>query len=192
MIGHLKGNVIHRQAEWLILDVQGVGYEIYPTHVDEVSVGQNAAFWVYTSVREDAIQLYGFESIQERDVFTALLKVSGIGPKLASKILSSCPWTKLLELIEMGDASALTSIPKVGRKTAEQIIVELKGKSLSLPSVADGSASTGFGSVRAQIVSALVNLGYRPADVEKVIRIIPADTTLEQGVREGLQKLSQL
>src|SRR5947209_7202210 len=117
MIGFLSGKVVHKQNEWLVLNVSGVGYEIFATHVDEKAVGDDSQFWIFTSVREDAIQLYGFESLNEREVFVSLLKVSGIGPKLASKILSACPWQQLLELIETGDATQLTRIPKVGRKT---------------------------------------------------------------------------
>ena len=190
MIGFLKGQIVHRQNEWVIVDVNGVGYEVMPTHNDEMAVGSQVQLWIYTSVKEDAIQLYGFETLQEREVFVSLLKVSGIGPKLGSKILSACPWEKLLELIETGDAAALTRIPKVGRKTAEQIIVELKGKSLATAglSVVEG----GRASVKSDLVSALVNLGYKPLDVEKVVRTMPAEISLEQGVRDGLQKLSQL
>ena len=194
MIANLRGKILYRSTEWIVLNVGGVGYEIYPTHADELAVNQEVELWIYTSVREDAIQLFGFENIQEREVFLALLKVSGIGPKLAVRILTAYAWYGLLNIINTGDSAALTAIPKVGRKTAEQILVELKGKTFAMPAM-ETSGGDGvipaLGHVRREITSALLHLGYRLPDIEKVVRMLPAHVELEQGVRESLQKLSQ-
>lgn len=188
MFAFLRGTVHQVVGDAAVLLVGGVGYEIHPTHPESLPVGQTAEVWISTVVREDAIQLYAFESVAEKEVFHSLLKVNGIGPKLANKVLGACPWEQLLEIIDAGDVQRLTALPKVGRKTAEQILVELRGKVRDLARPGGGAR----GGSRSEITSALVHLGYRLVDVERVVREMPAEMGLEQGVREGLQKLSQI
>jgi Holliday junction DNA helicase RuvA len=141
--------------------------------------------WIYTHVREDQLSLFGFASELEKTMFLSLLKVNGIGPKSALNILSGAPSAQILRWIEGSDAGALSKLPKIGKKSAEQIILTLKGKLVS----AEANANPSF-RARPQIVSALVNLGFRMVDVEKVVEQMPTDTDLEAGLRQGLSALT--
>lgn len=193
MIGFLRGRIIETHTEGLILDVGGVGYDLScsANTLDEVLDRTEAHLWVHTHLREDALVLFGFATAQEKQVFLSLLKVNGIGPKMAIKILSGTSLERLFEMIEAGDVKALSALPKVGKKTAEQLILTLKGQ-LVLSGEADGSvrARGGPRQVRDEVVSALVNLGFRLPDVEKVVADMPDEFDLQQGVRRGLQALS--
>lgn len=188
MIARLQGNIVERNLESVVVDVGGVGYEVFCSSVTlaDVQNETRVLFWIYTSVREDAITLFGFSSHAEKEMFTSLLKVNGVGPKMALKILSASRLQQLAEIIESGDVAALSKLPKVGKKTAEQLVVTLKGK-LGVTSSAAVVSSTG----KQEIASALVNLGYRPQEVEKVVAQMPADIDLQTGLRQGLTILSQ-
>ena len=130
MIAYLKGKPIGATEDGLILDVDGVGYELHctPVLIEAVTLGETLAVWVYTSVKDNAIELYGFSSEAEKTVFLQLLKVDRVGPKMALKILSGSRHDKIIAAIDSGDAVALSKLPKVGKKMAEQIIFKLKGK----------------------------------------------------------------
>ncbi len=192
MIGFIRGRVIELNPEGAIVDVSGVGYELLCSSntLDDCGAGEDVAFHVHTHVREDAIQLFGFSTALEKRLFLSLTKVNGVGPKLALKALSAGPLTNLVRMIEAGDAKGLASLPKVGKKTAEQIILALKGK-LAIEEIEGraGAAARPLGP-RDEIVSALVNLGFRLPDVEKAVAELPLDTDLQDGVRRGLQALT--
>jgi Holliday junction DNA helicase RuvA len=147
--------------------------------------------YVYTHVREDALQLFGFLNLYEKDMFLSLLKVNGIGPKSALNILSGAQPAKLAELIEQEDVKALSKLPKVGKKTAEQMILTLKGKLVLSTDSKTASSKTGTG-VSSQISSALINLGFRSQDVEKVVSDFEPNISIEEGVRQGLAALTQI
>lgn len=189
MIGYLRGKIIEVLNDSALLDVQGVGYEIHAstnTLCDLQSfLGKDIIVWVHTHVREDALQLFGFHSKDEKNLFLSLLKVNGVGPKMALSILSGGRPTQIQEMIEAGNAKALSGLPKVGKKTAEQIILTLKGKLVSIEETIKGKSES-----HTQITSALLNLGYRSQLVDQFVSTLGKDISLEDGVRKGLQALS--
>lgn len=199
MIGFLAGRIVDRNDEGCVLDVNGVGYELScsGSTLDDTLSMETVRLWVHTAVREDAITLYGFSAPSEKQMFLSLLKVNGVGPKMAIKILSAAPTTQLSMMIEAGDVKALSSLPKVGKKTAEQLVLSLKGK-LAVAASSDavpvakkvGGFAPRFHGSRADILSALVNLGFRLTDAEIVVGDLPEDVDVQSGIRTGLQALS--
>jgi holliday junction DNA helicase RuvA len=210
MIAQLKGFLLEVTTESAILDVNGVGYEVVCSlntlaelQADLMGgAGASAKpskpvqVFTYTHVREDILQLFGFATRTEKQLFTTLLKVNGIGPKMAINILSGGTVDHILAMIESEDVKALSKLPKVGKKTAEQMVLTLKGK-LVIQDVAPAKASLsasafakGLTPALRDISSALVNLGFRPQDVEKVVADMPKEIDLQEGIRQGLSALS--
>lgn len=203
MIAQIKGQVASVSSESIVLDVQGVGYELLCSlstlaelQVQAMnSLGAYAKsgdilLYVYTHVREDALQLFGFLSLEEKKMFTALLKVNGIGPKSALNILSGATLNQIHTMIEQEDVKGLSKLPKVGKKSAEQMILTLKGK-LVLNSSESVPSKLGD-PVLQDVSSALVNLGFKPQDVEKVVASLDPSVGLQEGIRQGLTALSSL
>ena len=167
MIAHLRGRLIEKEPARLVVDVNGVGYEVFvPLTTFSVmpDKGGEVTIDVHTHVREDIIALYGFSSRRERGVFEKLIGISGIGPKLAVTILSGGSVDDLVSAIKRSDLGRLTAIPGVGKKTAERIVVELKDK---LQDFAEAPAKS---SVETDVVSALENLGYPRGVGEAAVR----------------------
>jgi Holliday junction DNA helicase RuvA len=202
VIGLLRGRVVENSEESLILDVGGVGYELScSTNTLSDLLGRDEVqVWVHTHLREDALVLFGFSTPLEKKMFHSLIQVNGVGPKMAVKILSGASLTHLVNMIDKGDVKGLSGLPKVGKKTAEQLILTLKGKLVlaeeekpaakgKKPSPAVSMAET-LGETRAEVFSALVNLGFRPQDAETVVGTMPEDIDLQQGIRQGLQALA--
>ncbi len=188
MIGFLRGTVHEIFEDSVILDVGGVGYELTLSQnsLVEMVLGEAIEFYVYTHVREDQFSLYGFLSKTEKQLFLSLLKVNGIGPKMAIQVLSGAPLDRIIGFISEGDVKGLTTLPKVGKKTAEQMILSLKGKL-----VMDEPMSAVIKSpVKDQIQSALVNLGFKALDVEKLVAEMDEKIDVQDGIRKGLQILS--
>ena len=187
MISYLVGKPMQIGQDQLAVLVGGVGYEVWSSGNSLASFeGREAVeVFVHTVVREDAIQLYGFASMQEKQIFLSLLKVNGIGPKLALNILSGTSVDQLVQMIEAGDAQRLSKLPKIGKKTAEQMILTLQGKLVRV----DGNPSLKT-ELRNQLVSALVNLGFRLQEVEPTVDRLGAISDLESGVRKALAALS--
>lgn len=191
MISYLKGHLHFSDQDSLTVEVSGVGYEVHVSSiVREKLFGQSQAeLFIHTSVREDAITLFGFTSPQEKQLFLTLIKVNGVGPKMALSILSGAPMERILQLIESEDVKGLTQLPKVGKKTAEQLILSLKGK---LPQVSEGSNAPKLSkALRPDIQSALLNLGFRSQDIEIVVEGLPPGIDFEDGVRRSLVALSR-
>lgn len=190
MISYLRGQLLELTPEMALLDVHGVGYEVFvsQTTVSELEAQGKTelSLWIYTHVREDALVLFGFYTRFEKKLFLSLLKVNGIGPKMAMSILSGATPEKIYEMIEAGDVKALTALPKLGKKTAEQLVLTLKGKLVLLEDV----APTKQQELHAPIRSALLNLGFKPQIVAEFIKTLPEEIEFEQGVRQGLQVLS--
>lgn len=188
MISYLQGRPLRFGTDHVILLVQGVGYELLCSSqtLPALDGRDFCEVWVYTHVREDALQLFGFATELEKQMFLSLLKVNGVGPKSALNILSGAPATQILRWIEDSDAAALSKLPKIGKKSAEQIILTLQGKLVRAGEAPGGERFL----ARPQIVSALVNLGFRVADVEKVVDQMAPDTDLEAGLRQGLTGLT--
>ena len=148
---------------------------------------QVVQLWIYTHVREDQFQLFGFSSKIEKKLFLSLIKVNGIGPKLATQVLSGASLENIIDAIEAKNVKALTALPRVGKKTAEQMILTLKGALV----MDNETTSRVPQKPHQEILSALVNLGFRSVDVEEVIGTLPVDIEFEQGVRESLRQLSK-
>ena len=194
MIGKLSGTLTDKAPTEITLDVGGVGYQIFiPLSVFYrlPDVGARVSLYTHTHVREDALQLFGFLGPEEKQVFLLLNGVSGIGPKLAVNILSGIPAEDLARALKESDQPRLLSIPGVGKKLAERMIVELRDKFLSLP--AAGIAQRDGTQLTRDAVSALVNLGYRRAEAEKSVSEIArnGEGSLGEVLREALRRLSQ-
>lgn len=206
MIAHLSGTLLSKQATSVILDVGGVGYEVtipVSTFYDLEDVGGNVQLRVYTHVREDALQLYGFKTARERELFLKIISVSGIGPKLGITLLSGMSADELIASIRTNNLARLTLIPGVGRKTAERLIMELREKVAELssaqleeelgakPEVSEPTADT----ARGDALSALLNLGYQRSAAEKAIDAAlneGGEITVESILRRSLKKLARV
>ena len=193
MIGFLDGTVFDASMDHFILNVNGVGYDILAsaqTLADvHVLIGQNLKVWIHSHVREDAFQLFGFLTKPEKEFFLQLLKVNGVGPKMALSIMSGARVSQIQDWIENSDAKSLSSLPKVGKKTAEQIILSLQGKLVRVDAKSKDSGPK-LNEIHRQISSALVNLGFKSQTVEQFVVSLENSVTLEDGVRQGLQKLA--
>ena len=197
MIALLTGKIAHKSPEFIILDVHGVGYRVqipFSTYYDLPGEGEDISLNIYTHVKEDAISLYGFRSFVERVCFQMLISVSGIGPKLGKDILSNIQVADLARAVTQGDLARLSAIPGIGRKTAERLVLELKDKVLKLdvsPATQEGSRLTVSSNLRDDVASALVNLGYKEAVVNKALAEldIPPDTPMEDVLKKALKLL---
>ena len=197
MIGFLRGRIADKQPNTLIVDVQGVGYEVHvplSTFYDVGDVGAEITLRVYTHVREDALQLYGFLTELERQLFERLIGVSGIGPKLAISVLSGMDPRDVLTAVQRGDVARLTGIPGIGKKTSERIVLELRDRLAQMAGgpPADAVPVNGADRLRGDLLSALQNLGYHRPQAEKAIDSSlhsMADATFEQALKAALREL---
>jgi Holliday junction DNA helicase RuvA len=202
MIAHLRGLLFQKSPQMIILDVNGVGYQIQTplsTFFSLPEADSPASFFIYTHVREDAIALYGFLTQKERDLFTLLLGVSGIGPKLAMVILSGLSPAELIRAVQNEDQARLSSIPGIGKKTAGRIVLELKEKIAVLASAfSTVEEKSGLkepvwkDSLSEEVLSALVNLGYNRQAIKSKVETLcreKADLPLESLIRDSLKML---
>lgn len=193
MIAKVRGILDQKAPGEVIVDVGGVGYQLFTAlsvFYRLPEVGEPVTLLVYTHVREDALQLFGFFDPAEKQAFVLLTGVSGIGPRLALNILSGMAAEELLGALRDGDVVRLVSIPGVGKRLADRMIVELRDKIDTLPEAApETPAAPG---IRGDALSALVNLGYRRADAERAVRQVLGQgaTELETVLKEALRVLS--
>ncbi len=192
----LTGRIAHKAPDTLILDVGGVGYRIqipFSTYFELPDEGGTTTLHIHTHVKEDSIHLYGFRSALEKRVFQLLLTVSGIGPKLARDILSNCQVEHLANALIRSDLARLSAIPGIGKKTAERLVLELKDKiaRLDLAIPAHATITSAPAGIRDDVASALVNLGYKEAQVRKTIDEMetPPDTPMEEVLKQALKRL---
>jgi holliday junction DNA helicase RuvA len=191
MIAHLRGRLLSKEPNRAIVEAAGVGYELtitIPTYSELPSPGTEVALHVHTHVREDALSLFGFLKVPEKQLFERLISVSGIGPKLAVTVLSGMSTEFLVAAIRGNDAAALTRIPGIGKKTAERMVLELRDKLQALPSAAVAAATP----VEEDVLSALVNLGYQSVLAEKAVAKVRANGqrhSFESLFREALAQL---
>ena len=199
MIARLAGTVLEKRGDAAVLDVQGVGYLVHLSLQSMAGLppeGARAQLRCYTHVREDALQLFGFLSPEEEELFHLLISVSGVGPKLGINILSGMPATELAAAILHGELARLTKIPGVGKKTAERLVLELKDRlrTSGLVNGARPSRPAPAASPDEALLSALINLGYRPAAAERTVetvrRSLGATTPLEDQLREALRLIA--
>ena len=197
MIAFLRGRVLDKQPNRIIVDVQGVGYELHvplSTYYDIGEEGSEVSVRVYTHVREDALQLFGFLTELERQLFERLISINGIGPKLAIAVLSGLDPRELVAAVQRGDVARLVTIPGVGKKTAERIVLELRDRlqQLAVPVAASTTPGTGADRLRIDLVSALQNLGYHRPQAEKAVDSTLAsspDAAFEDALRQVLREL---
>ena len=191
MIGRLTGVLLEKNPPQILLDVQGVGYEVdvpMSTFYNLPGLNERVMLHTYMVVREDAQLLYGFGSNEERAAFRQLLKISGVGPKLALSVLSGLSLADLAVAVVNKEVGRLTKIPGVGKKTAERLLLELQGKFTALPS---SVAKGGVTSHSADIVNALLALGYNEKESEWAGKQLPADAGVSDGIRQALKYLSK-
>ena len=196
MIAHISGILAQKIPGEAIIDVGGIGYQVFiPLNVfyGLPEIGAAVTLQIYTHVREDALHLFGFQDPAEKQLFLLLLGVSGIGPKLAVNILSGIPTQELSRALKEGDQVRLVAIPGVGRKLAERMIVELKDRFATLaPAGAESAKADGSSQLLLDAVSALVNLGYKRPEAEKMVREVlkKGDPSLENVLKETLRRMS--
>jgi holliday junction DNA helicase RuvA len=200
MIGHLRGQLLVKKPNLVILDVHGVGYDVHiplTSFYELPSEGSEVALKIHTHVREDALTLFGFHSQREKDLFLKLISISGIGPKLAISILSGAQVEELAQAIADGNLARLTAVPGVGRKTAERLVLELKNQItpfLVSDQVVSSRDVAKLSALEEDILSALVNLGYPRISAEKalsaVLRAAECERTFEEVMRSTLRRLA--
>ena len=200
MIAHIQGFLHFKSPEYLVIDVDGIGYQVHvplSTFYGLPQVGSTVSLHIHTHVREDALQLYGFQSPEEKTLFIHLIGISGIGPRLAVNILSGISPAELVESLGQNNLARLISIPGVGRKTAERIMVELRDKVSTLSPGHDVTVTVKPAADEAMIedaLSALVNLGYKKGVAQRAIENarnrLEGEITLESLLKESLRELA--
>lgn len=201
MIALISGKIVYKGISHIVVDAQGVGYRIFiplTTFYELPEAGKLITLHVHTHVKQDAINLFGFYTIQERDLFQLMLSVSGIGPKMSMNILSGISVQELLRAISGSDVRKLISIPGLGKKTAERLILELKEKVLkkmmaeAMPAVDKQERINEL--IREDVLSALVNLGYKSSvalnALDKVLQVSEKEISMEQVLKKTLKILS--
>lgn len=190
MIGRLSGILLEKNPPQILLDVQGVGYEVdvpMSTFYNLPALQEQVVLHTQLIVREDAHLLFGFLTQDEREVFRQLLKISGVGPRLALSVLSGLGLGDLAAAVANKDASRLTRIPGVGKKTAERLLLELQGKFAT----SDTSAASATVTAGNDIVNALLALGYSEKEADWASKQLPGETGVSEGIRQALKLLSK-
>jgi Holliday junction DNA helicase RuvA len=193
MIGRLAGVLLEKNPPQVLLDVGGVGYEVdvpMSTFYNLPKIGEKVSLFTQLIVREDAHLLYGFGTEAERATFKQLLKVSGVGPKVGLAVLSGMSVNDLAEAVAMQESGRLTKVPGIGKKTAERLLLELKDKLKVDIRIAVGGEAARPSSA-ADILNALMSLGYHEKEAQYAIRELPKDATVSDGIRQALKLLSK-
>ena len=196
MIGRLRGIIIEKQAPDLVLDVGGIGYEVaapMSTFCNLPALDQEVMLYTHLIVREDAQLLYGFATIRERLLFRSLLKVNGVGAKLALTILSGSDVDDFARSVQEGDAASLTRLPGVGKKTAERLIIEMRDRLKEVSGAMGLKINTSEASILAgakdEAIEALVTLGYKSVEADKMIRLVGGENlSTAELIRQALQQ----
>ncbi len=192
MIGRLSGILLEKNPPQILVDVQGVGYEVdvpMSTFFNLPALNEKVVLHTQLIIREDAHLLFGFLTGEERVTFRQLLKISGVGPKMALAVLSGLSIADLAVAVANKDAARLTKIPGVGKKTAERLLLELQGKfAAGAVSAAPGAAAV---SVASDIVNALLALGYNEKEADWAAKQLPKDASVSEGIRQSLKLLSK-
>ncbi len=191
MIGRLTGLLADKSPPQILLDVNGVGYEVdvpMSSFFNLPAVGERVTLLTHFVVREDAQVLFGFLTAGERDTFRQLIKISGVGPRTALSILSGLSVGDLAQAVTAQDASRLVKVPGIGKKTAERLLLELKGKLGADLGPAGGAPAS---DAQADILQALVALGYSEREAQAAVKALPADTGVSEGIKRALKALAK-
>ena len=192
MIGRISGILLQKTPPAILVDCQGVGYELdvsMGTFYNLPTIGEKVTLFTHLSVREDAHLLYGFGSLEERNLFRQLVRISGIGPRTALSLLSGMSVSDIIQAVTLQDTVRFSRIPGIGKKTAERLLLELKGKLGADLEIGSGNAAQNDN--MADILNALTALGYSTKEANAAIRQIPADTSVSDGIRLALKSLSK-
>ncbi|MCB7456832.1 Holliday junction branch migration protein RuvA [Sutterella wadsworthensis] len=190
MIGRLHGKLLEKNPPQILIDVSGVGYEVdvpMSTFCNLPEVGGELTLHTHFVVREDAQLLYGFATLAERAVFRALIKISGVGPKIALALLSGITVDQLKDAVDRGETGLLTKVPGIGKKTAERLVLELKGK---LSGTGAATAAVPTSGARADVAAALIALGYSEREAAAATKKLPEGCTVNDGLRLALKSLT--
>lgn len=190
MIGRLHGKLLEKNPPQILIDVSGVGYEVdvpMSTFCNLPEVGGELTLHTHFVVREDAELLFGFATLAERAVFRALIKISGVGPKIALALLSGITVDQLKDAVDRGETGLLTKVPGIGKKTAERLVLELKGK---LAGTGAATAAVPTSGARADVAAALIALGYSEREAAAATKKLPEDCTVNDGLRLALKSLT--
>lgn len=191
MIGRLHGKLIEKTPPQVLVDVGDVGYEVdvpMSTFCNLPAEGSEITLLTHFIVREDAQLLYGFATAAERQTFRALIRISGVGPRIALAVLSGMSTQDLADAVEQGNATLLTRVPGIGKKTADRLVLELKGKLAGNAFAPAGGAAS---AAQADILSALMALGYSEREAQASVRALPAEVTVSEGIRLALKALAR-
>ncbi|WP_299021260.1 MULTISPECIES: Holliday junction branch migration protein RuvA [unclassified Tepidimonas] len=191
MIGKLTGTLLDKHPPQIVVDCHGVGYEVevpMSTFYGLPATGERVALLTHLVVREDAHLLYGFASAAERDAFRALIKISGVGPRIALALLSGLSVAELAQAVAAQEAGRLVKIPGIGKKTAERLLLELKGK--LAPDLAPPTAAP-VSDAHADIQQALLALGYHEREAAAALQALPADVGVSEGIKLALKALAK-
>ncbi|MCD8195454.1 MAG: Holliday junction branch migration protein RuvA [Coprobacillus sp.] len=182
MIYYLKGKIAAKEKDQVVIDVAGVGYEVYVSHLDQYTIGEDTTIYTYEVIHEDEDYLIGFSSLEEKNVFLSLIKVKGLGPKMVINALSTTTPELVMSAIAANNVAYLKNLPGIGQKAASQIILDLKGEI---------TGSKGDPGVYDEVKDALKSLGYKGAAIDRVLSTIniPNGTT-EEIIKEALKELA--
>jgi len=188
LIGRLSGKLVAKNPPQVLLDVGGVGYEIdvpMSTFYNLPATGDPVTLHTHLLVREDAHVLYGFATLEERSVFRKLIRISGVGARTALSVLSGLSVAELAQAVTLQDTARLTKVPGIGKKTAERLLLELKGK---LADTLPAEAKTGTGN---DVLNALLGLGYSEKEAQNAVKGLPAGLAVTEGIRAALKALAK-
>ena len=191
MIGRIEGRLLEKNPPGILVDANGVGYEIdvpMSTFYQLPAVSERVTLLTHLAVREDAHQLYGFATASERAAFRELIKISGVGARTALSVLSGLSVTELAQTITLQESGRLTRVPGIGKKTAERLLLELKGKLGADLGTAKGNAAS---EPAADVIRALLALGYNEREAHAAVRGLPADAGVSDGIRFALKSLAK-
>ena len=192
MIGRLTGTLLEKSPPQVLVDCHGVGYEVdvpMSTFYNLPALGEPVSLLTHLAVREDAHQLFGFASEQERTAFRQLIRISGVGARTALSILSGLSVADLAQAITLQESARLVKVPGIGKKTAERLLLELKGKlGAELPSASGSGAQT---DTQRDIEQALLALGYSEKEAQAALKGLPADVTVSDGIKQALKGLAK-
>ena len=192
MIGRLSGQLAAKNPPQILIDCQGVGYEVdvpMSTFYQLPAVGERVSLLTHFVVREDAQVLYGFATPAERDAFRQLVKISGVGPRTALAVLSGLGVAELAQAVTAQEAGRLVKVPGIGKKTAERLLLELKGKLGA--DLGSAAVSTGAGAAHGDILQALLALGYSDKEAGSALKALPPEVGVSDGIKQALKSLAR-
>lgn len=182
MYSYLNGKIEYQNSTGIVVDVSGVGYQVFVPNPFSYEIGETYRIFVYNHIREDEYSLYGFKTLEEKELFMKLINVKGMGPKVASGIFATGSIKGIVDAINKENLLYLTKFPKIGEKLAKQIVLDLKGKlTIDIEDTEENSVE--------ELISVLENLGYKTAEIKKIISQVDASKSLEEQVKEALKLL---